>query len=257
MIGIAAAIGAATTVSALSSYFGGEAQRKALSEASSKERAFQREMLALQQQYFDLQERLINEGAGYREAAYGAAQQLIPLYTKLALKAGGELGEYIEAGPGSGIRYQRALQKGFEDIKKMQAQFGLGADSGETGVALGEFSAGMLAADEATRVNTLTSLLAGGQAGLQPAGSLTGQPYSLTGGVTGLAGLRAESGGREANYIAGAGGVMGGLYQSIGGSIADLPLQYQLYNLLDDKTTGTPQLPLSGGTSQNNVPYRV
>jgi hypothetical protein len=183
---------------------GARDQADALREQGEYEAAWRMEQTAIQQEYIELQKQLLSEGKGAREAAYLAYQQLAPVYTETArqymgygVKALQPLYEYGQGAPGTGPRFERLLSKGTEALMRERAKFGL-TRGGEAETALGEFTGLSIAEDEARRLGVLSGIAQLGQP-RQPGDitGLSGQPYSLTSGVTGLAGAQGASLGRQ------------------------------------------------------------
>jgi hypothetical protein len=233
---------AGTVGSAYLSSQGAREQADALREQGDYEAAWRMEQNAIQREYLDLQKQLMAEGKGAREAAYLAYQQLAPVFTETAkqymgygVKALQPLYEYGQGAPGTGPRFERLLSKSTEALMRERAKFGL-TRGGESETALGELTGQLFSEDEARRLSVLSGIAQLGQP--RPPGDITGlsgQPYSLTGGVTGLGQIGGASLGRQ-QQLGALGGALGaapyGYYGQALSGLSRLPLQYATANAM-------------------------
>jgi hypothetical protein len=168
---------------------GANAQADALEKAGRVQEANALRQQALQQQF-------LKETKEFRELA----REQIP-----ALRA------EAAAEPGTSPLFQRGLERGLLGLREQFAGAGLG-DSSALGLAAGEFTAGLTAAD----INRLTALRSG-----LAGGATTGFGPSL-----GAAQLGQGAAGGLASTLAAQGAVRGGTLGDIGSSLISLPLLF-------------------------------
>ena len=193
---VTATIGAAVVGGGLS-YLGAKEQAEGIGKAGKA--AARSEARAL-----EFQREIYEEGAPYRELG----REAVPFLRE----------DILAAEPGTSPLYQRALTGGIEDIQTQLAGYGL-ADSSVAGKAIGEFT-GELSARDIADIRSRRMSLAGFQ-GAGTAGALQ-------------AGGAAAGAAREGGRLDVAGGaVRGGLYGSLGQTIAAAPLQYAQLSTLN------------------------
>jgi hypothetical protein len=184
---------ASSAISGAFSFLGAQKQRQAL---SSQEKSLER----YRQQVIELQQQMIASGVPFRELAQQSAELI---------------GQDLLREPGTGPVFERALQRGQQDILKGAAGKGL-SDSSVAGVELGEFRAGLTTRDIENVRNQRLNLLGYGTMGYAQGGQ--------------FAQLGANLLKQQAEYGAAQGSSQAAAFGAVGQTIAQLPLTYSLLN---------------------------
>lgn len=221
--GLAIAGGAALLGSAL----GAKEQSKGIKSAANTQAAEQQRLL-------DFQKQVYGEAAPFRDISLQ--------YAQTGAKALPTLYDYV-MNPTISQGARMAAEEGQNMISQDAATAG-SPTSGPAQIAKSNFLARLMASERDRQVGDMFRLAGlGGDAGGQAA-TATGQSGQLAQGAAGI-------GGNIANLQTTQGAVQGGLYNTIGQTISQLPMQYQLYNFMNQQ----PQQQQPSWVSNVNIPH--
>ena len=212
----AAIIGAAV-IGGAASYYGAKEQGKAIKSAANTQATEQRRLL-------DFQKQVYGEGQPFRDISLQ--------YAQTGAKALPSLYDYV-MNPQMSEGARMAATEGQNLISQDAATAG-SPTSGPAQIAKSNFLARLMASERDRQVGDMFRLAGFG-------GDASGMASGATGQAAGLAGQAAGIGGNIANLQMAQGAVKGGLYNTIGQTAAQLPMQYQLYKLMNQPDGQTTQ----------------
>lgn len=200
----AAAVAAGAGASIIGNYLGAREQSKAINSASRREASFQNKMLDFQRQVYD-------EGTPFRDISLQYARTGAETLPRLTHDV---MNPTLSAGFGL------ASREGLDLLSGNAATTG-DPNSGPAQIAKARFMEGLLATERDRQIGDMFRLAGfGGAAGTQ-ANNATGTAANLMGAAGNISG-------NIANMDIARGGVTGGLYGSIGNTLAQLPYLYNL-----------------------------
>lgn len=211
--GLAIAGGAALLGGAL----GAKEQSKAIKSASNTQAAEQQHLL-------DFQKQVYGEGQPFRDISLQ--------YAQTGAKTLPSLYDYV-MNPTISEGARMAATEGQNLISQDAATAG-SPTSGPAQIAKSNFLARLMASERDRQVGDMFRLAGFGGDASGMASGATGQAGQLAQGVAGI-------GGNIANLQTSAGAVRGGMYNTIGQTVAQLPMQYQLYNMMQQPGGQTTQ----------------
>ncbi len=219
MSAIAAAIATAAVVGGVASYQGAKKQRQAIGKAARGQEAFQQNLLDFQREVFE-------GGQPFRDISLEFARTGAETLPQLQENV---MNPTLSAGFGL------AAQEGLQLLSQNAAVTG-SPTSGPAQIAKGRFMAGLSSAETDRMMNNMFRLAGFGTGAGGQATAATGQAGQALGAAGGVAG-------NLANLQVAQGAVQGGLYGSIGQTIAQLPMAYQLSQFMNQP--GQTQQPLT------------
>lgn len=203
---------AAAGIGGLFMYAGARKQSNAINRATDTQAAEQQKLL-------DFQKQVYGEAQPFRDIqlqyAQTGAKTLPSLYDYVMNPTMSE-GARLAATEGQNLISQDAATAG-------------SPTSGPAQIAKSNFLARLMASERDRQVNDMFRLSGFGSDAGATAANATGQSANLMNTAAGI-------GGNIANLQVGQGAVQGGLYNTIGQTIGQLPMQYQLYQLMNQPT---------------------
>lgn len=217
---------AAAGIGAIASYLGGKSQSSAIKSASNTQAAEQARLL-------DFQKQVYAEGQPFRDISLD--------YARTGAKTLPSLYDYV-MNPQMSEGARIAATEGQNLISQDAATAG-SPTSGPAQIAKSNFLARLMASERDRQVGDMFRLAGFG-------GDASGMAQGATGQAGQLAQSAAGIGGNIANLQTAAGAVKGGMYNTIGSTIGQLPYMYNLYNMMQPQPSGTPSW-----TSGVNIPH--
>ena len=222
MSAIAVAIGGAALIGGTAAYYGAKEQGKGIKAAANTQAAEQQMLLDFQKQ------------------VYGEAQPFRDIqlqYAQTGAKTLPSLYDYV-MNPTMSEGARMVAMEGQNLISQDAATAG-SPTSGPAQIAKSNFLARLMASERDRQVNDMFRLSGFGSDAGATATNATGQSANLMNAAAGI-------GGNIANLQTAQGAVQGGLYNTIGQTVAQLPMQYQLYQLMNQPSIagrGTGAMP--------------
>ena len=213
--GTALAIGAGAGL--LGNYLGGKEQGEAIKSAAETQAAEQAKLL-------DFQKQVYGEGQPFRDVSLQ--------YAQTGAKTLPSLYDYV-MNPQISQGAQMAATEGQNMISQDAATAG-SPTSGPAQIAKSNFLARLMAGERDRQVGDMFRLAGFG-------GNASGMAEGATAQAGQLAQTGAGIGGNIADLQVAQGNVKGGLYNTIGQTAAQLPMQYQLYNMMNQPGGQTTQ----------------
>ena len=212
MSAIAVAIVGGAVIGGTAAYLGSKEQGKAIKSAAGTQAAEQQRLL-------DFQKQVYGEGQPFRDISLQYAQtgqRTLPSLYDYVMNPQISEGARMAATEGQNLISQDAATAG-------------SPTSGPAQIAKSNFLARLMASERDRQVGDMFRLAGFGGDASGMASGATGQAGQLAQGVAGI-------GGNIANLQMAQGAVKGGLYNTIGQTAAQLPMQYQLYNMMNQPT---------------------
>ncbi len=223
-IGLGTAILGATVLGTAGSIYGSSLQSDAIEKAAESTENWQNYLVAFEERKYD-------EAAKFRDLAYQEASQTLAMQTRQMSLVEQDIADLPQS---AREYYSLAATRGTEDIISNLAPYGLSPASSTAGKAVGLMQEG-LSAQEAKDLISQKQFQIQSRLGLlgksTGATAETGYSANLAGGT--------QAQGLLSDLYTTEGAVTGGLYGSIGQTITQLPLYYQLYNMLGKTGTTT------------------
>jgi len=222
MSAIATAVVGSAVIGGTAAYYGAKEQSKAIKSSANTQAREQERLLDFQKQI------------------YGDAQPFRDIqlqYAQTGAKALPSLYDYV-MNPTMSEGARMAATEGQNLISQDAATAG-SPTSGPAQLAKSNFLARLMASERDRQVNDMFRLSGFGSDAGATANNATGQSVNLMNTASGI-------GGNIANLQTAQGAVQGGLYNTIGSNISQLPMQYQLYQMMNQPSasrTGTGAMP--------------
>ena len=225
MSAIAVAIGGAAAIGGIAAYAGAKKQSSAINRAADTQAAEQQRLL-------DFQKQVYGDAEPFRDIQLQ--------YAQTGAKALPSLYDYV-MNPTMSEGARMAATEGQNLISQDAATAG-SPTSGPAQIAKSNFLARLMASERDRQVNDMFRLSGFGSDAGATATNATGQSANLMNAAAGI-------GGNIANLQTAQGAVQGGLYNTIGQTIGQLPMQYQLYQMMNKPT------PTDSWTKNVNIPH--
>jgi len=203
---------AAAAVGGLFMYAGARKQSSAINRAADTQAVEQQRLL-------DFQKQVYGEAEPFRDIQLQ--------YAQTGAKALPSLYDYV-MNPTMSEGARMAATEGQNLISQDAATAG-SPTSGPAQIAKSNFLARLMASERDRQVNDMFRLSGFGSDAGATANNATGQSANLMNAAAGI-------GGNIANLQVGQGAVQGGLYNTIGSTVGQLPYMYSLYNMMNQPT---------------------